>query len=154
MYQAAWGFSPITITVVFGVYAVAVLSALLTVGALSDYVGRRPVLMAATVLQAIAMLPFSRAGSVTALIVARVVQGIATGGAAAAVAAGLLDLDRARGTTANAVAPLIGTGTGGMISGLMVQHLPAPTHLVCLVLAVVFVGQAIGLVHMTDRSGR
>jgi hypothetical protein len=44
VYQAAWGFSPIATTVVFGVYAVAVLTALLTVGSLSDYVGRRPVL--------------------------------------------------------------------------------------------------------------
>ncbi|HEY5361812.1 MAG TPA: hypothetical protein VIJ82_29695 [Streptosporangiaceae bacterium] len=31
-YQAEWGFSPITVTAVFGVYALAVLAALLTVG--------------------------------------------------------------------------------------------------------------------------
>ena len=42
VYAAKWGFSPITTTVVFGVYALAVLAALLTVGSLSDHVGRRP----------------------------------------------------------------------------------------------------------------
>ena len=42
LYQAAWGFSPVTITLVFGVYALAVLAALLVFGRLSDHVGRRP----------------------------------------------------------------------------------------------------------------
>ena len=43
IYQRQWGFSPITTTIVFGVYAVAVLVALLTLGRLSDSIGRRPV---------------------------------------------------------------------------------------------------------------
>src|SRR5664279_2870772 len=47
VYQDEWGFTPITTTVVFGVYAVAVLVALLIAGSLSDHVGRRPVLIAA-----------------------------------------------------------------------------------------------------------
>jgi MFS family permease len=47
IYQAQWHFTPITTTVVFGVYAVAVLVGLLTMGKLSDHVGRRPVLLTA-----------------------------------------------------------------------------------------------------------
>ncbi|MGH3224591.1 MAG: hypothetical protein ACRDPY_38915, partial [Streptosporangiaceae bacterium] len=47
IYQARWHFTPITTTVVFGVYAMAVLVALLTLGKLSDHVGRRPVLLTA-----------------------------------------------------------------------------------------------------------
>src|SRR6185437_15633695 len=39
IYQQRWGFSPITTTIVFGVYALAVLASLLTLGRLSDYVG-------------------------------------------------------------------------------------------------------------------
>ena len=39
IYQRMWGFTPITITIVFGVYAVAVLAALLTLGRLSDSIG-------------------------------------------------------------------------------------------------------------------
>src|ERR1700682_1881081 len=58
LYQAAWGFSPITITVVFGIYAIAVLGALLVAGRLSDHVGRRPVLIAATLTQAATMVIF------------------------------------------------------------------------------------------------
>lgn len=152
VYQAAWGFSPITITVVFGIYAVAVLSALLTAGALSDHVGRRPVLLIATLTQALTMLLFATAGGVSALIVARVIQGLATGAAMGAVGAGLLDIDRQKGTLANSIGPMTGTATGGLLSGLMIQYLPAPTHLVYLVLLAVFIAQAVGVALMTETA--
>ncbi len=150
VYQAAWGFSPITITGVFGIYAFAVLAALLVFGSLSDYVGRRPVLIAATLTQAVAMVIFATAHGVGALVAARVVQGLSTGAAAGAVGAGMLDIDRAKGTVANAVGPMLGTATGGLLSGLMVQFLPAPTQLVYVVLGVIFVAQAMGAVFMPE----
>jgi MFS family permease len=150
VYQAAWGFTPITITVVFGIYAVAVLITLLVVGSLSDYIGRRPVLIAATLLQAVAMLVFATAHGVSALLAARVIQGVATGAAAGAVGAGMLDIDRARGTIANSVGPMLGTATGGLLAGVMVQYLPAPTQLVYVVLGVIFIAQAIGVALMPE----
>src|SRR5687768_2906596 len=52
LYQAAWGLSAVTVTVAFGIYAIAVLAALLVAGRLSDHVGRRPVLLVAIVVQA------------------------------------------------------------------------------------------------------
>jgi hypothetical protein len=62
LYAAQWGFSPLATTVVFGVYALAVLASLLTFGKLSDHVGRRPVLLTGLVLQAVAMVQFAIAG--------------------------------------------------------------------------------------------
>src|ERR1700754_1516258 len=56
IYQGEWGFSPITTTIVFGIYAIAVLSSLLVFGKLSDHVGRRPVLLTALVVQVGAMV--------------------------------------------------------------------------------------------------
>jgi hypothetical protein len=152
VYQAEWGFSPITVTVVFGIYAIAVLGALLTLGALSDHLGRRPILIAAATLQAVAMLIFATAGGISGLLLARIVQGLSTGAAAGAVGAGMLDIDRTKGTVANGVAPLIGTATGGIASGLMVQYLPAPTHLIYLVLFAVFVAQGVGVILMPESS--
>src|SRR3954467_10261936 len=93
VYQTAWGFSPIVITLVFGVYALAVLASLLTFGSLSDHVGRKPVLLIASVLQAITMLVFASAGGLGALVAARVLQGLATGAAVSAIGAGMLDID-------------------------------------------------------------
>src|SRR6202012_6097980 len=76
IYQARWGFTPITTTIVFGVYAVAVLASLLTLGKLSDHVGRRPVLLAAIPVQAAALLVFTVASGVPELLIARAVQGL------------------------------------------------------------------------------
>ncbi|HXU64329.1 MAG TPA: MFS transporter [Polyangia bacterium] len=154
VYQAAWGFSPVTVTIVFGIYAVAVLAALLVVGSLSDYVGRRPVLLAATLLQATAMAMFATAQGVWTLLLARVVQGLATGAAVGAVGAGLLDIDRDKGTIANAVTPMLGTATGGVLSALLAQFLPWPTTLVYVVLGTIFLAQAAGVVLMPESAAR
>ena len=154
VYQAAWGFTPITVTVVFGVYALAVLATLLVAGSLSDYVGRRPVLLVATLLQIGAMLVFATADGLAMLVAGRIVQGIATGGAAAAIGAAMIDLDRTRGTLANAVGPMTGTATGSLVSGLLVQYAPAPAVLVYAVLAGVLAVQAIGIAWMPETVAR
>jgi MFS family permease len=152
LYQAVWHVTPIAVTVVFGIYALAVLTALLVTGSLSDHIGRRPVLIVAALMQAIAMIVFATAHGLTALLVARVVQGLSTGAAASAVGAAMLDLDRAKGTLANAVAPMTGTATGALGGGLLVQYAPAPTVLVYVLLAVVFVAQAIAVVRMRETA--
>jgi MFS family permease len=152
VYQAEWGFSPITTTVVFGVYAVSVLVALLVCGRLSDHVGRRPVLIAALLGQMVSMLVFATAEGVPQLLGARVLQGLVTGAALGAIGAGLLDVDRARGTVANSVAPGIGTASGALASGFVVQYLPAPTHLVYLAAVAVFAAQVVGVLAMSETA--
>src|SRR6266851_3790295 len=47
VYEAMWHFSSLTLTAIFGVYALALLAALLTTGRLSDHLGRRPVVLLA-----------------------------------------------------------------------------------------------------------
>src|ERR1700722_1464406 len=105
LYQSMWGFSPVMLTVVFGSYALAVLAALLVAGRLSDHLGRRPVLIVAALGQVLVMLLFAVAGSVTGLLVARIIQGVTTGAAIGAVGAAMVDLDKSRGTIASAVVP-------------------------------------------------
>jgi hypothetical protein len=74
VYQKEWGFSATTLTVIFAVYVFGLIGSLLTVGALSDHVGRRPVLGAAIALEAVALVLFLTAGDVTVLLVARVLR--------------------------------------------------------------------------------
>jgi predicted MFS family arabinose efflux permease len=150
VYMAEWGLTPLTITVIFGIYALAVLVALLIAGRLSDHLGRKPVLLTAALAQAVTMVLFSTATSLTGLLVARVLQGLTTGAATSAVGAAMIDLDKTRGTLANAVGPPFGSATGGIVAGVLVQFLPFPTHLVYVVFGLVFVLQAIGLAFMAD----
>jgi MFS family permease len=145
VYQQRWGFSPITTTIVYGVYALTVLASLLTLGRLSDYVGRRPVLLTALAVQVAAMVVFATAGGVGGLLIARVIQGLSTGAALGAIGAAMLDIDTERGALANAMSPGLGSGSGALLSALLVQYLPAPTHLVYLALIGVFAVQAAGV---------
>ena len=57
VYQQRFGFSATTLTAIFAVYALALLITLIPAGALSDQVGRRPVILAAVTLQVAAMVP-------------------------------------------------------------------------------------------------
>jgi MFS family permease len=78
-YQEAFGLTPFVLTIIFGAYVLSLLGALLTVGSLSDYIGRRPAILAALALNVVAMIMFIAADSAAALIAARAVQGFPTG---------------------------------------------------------------------------
>jgi MFS family permease len=129
LYQEQLHFSAAVLTLIFGVYALSLLVALLTVGSLSDHLGRKPVIFTAVLLNIVAMLLFIYADSVAWLISARVLQGFATGMATAVLSATLLDTDRQQGPLINSVAPLIGMALGGLGCGLLAEFAPAPLHL-------------------------
>lgn len=152
VYQARWAFSSGMLTVIFGVYAVCLLLALLTVGSLSDHVGRRPVILGAIALDAVAMLVFTAADGVPLLIAARMVQGIATGAATGALAAAILDAERAHGPIVNSIAPVAGLAVGGLGSAALVQFLPWPRQAVYLVLIVLLALEAIGTIVGSETS--
>jgi MFS family permease len=69
-YEQRWGFSSLTITVIFAVYAFGVIAALLFLGALSDQIGRRPALLAGLALSAASAVPFLLAGVLAAVAAA------------------------------------------------------------------------------------
>jgi MFS family permease len=143
LYQDQLHFSAVVLTLIFGVYALSLLAALLTVGSLSDHVGRKPVIFSAVLLNALAMLLFIYADSVTWLISARVLQGFATGMATAVLSATLLDTDRQQGPLINSVAPLLGMALGGLGCGLLAEFAPAPLQLTYWLLLGLFVLQGI-----------
>jgi len=154
VYQQQWGFSSAPLTVVFAVYVLGLLTSLLVVGGLSDHVGRRPVLATALGVQTVAVVLFLLAGNVTMLLVARAVQGVATGAAITAMAATLVDLSPARAGLANAVTPLVGLALGALGCGLLVEYAPAPTRLIYVVLLAGFVVVAIVLALLPETASR
>lgn len=140
VYQAKWHFPTSTLTVIFGVYAVALLLSLLTVGGLSDFVGRRPVLIGALSLLTASMIVFAAAQGVGWLYAARIMQGLAAGAAIGTLSAGIVELappGRARlAGLLNALIPSIGLGVGALIAGAFAEWAPDPTVIVYVVVAV------------------
>jgi MFS family permease len=68
IYQAEFGFSATTLTLLFAVYIVVLLLTLLVLGSVSDYVGRRWVLLAGLASGAVACGLFLRARGWTAVL--------------------------------------------------------------------------------------
>jgi hypothetical protein len=130
LYQASMHLTPFWITVVFAVYVVSLLAALLTVGGLSDYVGRKPVILAALIVNAAAMLLFAEAQDVGQLILARAVQGLCVGIGTTAFGAAILDTNRARGPLLNSVTAFLGMTSGALGAAALITWAPDPLHLV------------------------
>ncbi|WP_138731544.1 MFS transporter [Modestobacter excelsi] len=147
-YRALWGFSSLTLTLVYATYAFGVLVTLLFAGSVSDDVGRRPVLLVGLSGLIVSTICFFFASSVAWLFVARGVQGLATGAAISAASAALLDLHPRRDAwgvgLANAVASSAGIALGVLLTSLAVEigsaPLKPPYVLLFGLLAVGFVG--------------
>lgn len=128
LYQESMHLTPFWITIVFAVYVASLLAGLLTVGGLSDYVGRRPVILAALLLNAAAMILFAEAREVGQLILARAVQGLCVGTGTTALGAAILDTNRARGPLLNSVTAFLGMTAGSLGTAALITFAPDPLH--------------------------
>ena len=128
LYQASMHLTPFWITVVFASYVASLLAALLTVGGLSDYVGRRPVILVALLLNAAAMVLFSEARDVGQLILARMVQGLCVGVGTTAMGAAILDTNRVRGPLLNSVTAFLGMTAGSLGAAALITFASDPLH--------------------------
>ncbi|WP_432992840.1 MFS transporter [Dactylosporangium sp. CA-233914] len=141
LFEHEWGFAPWVLTVAFAAYAFGLLASLVVVGALSDHVGRRPVLIASLAVELAAMLMFVFAPNIGWVIAARVVQGVATGAASSAFTAALVELAPERhkrlGGILGAVAPAGGLGLGALLTGAAVQFTHRANLIVFTALAVI-----------------
>ncbi|MDB5600259.1 MAG: Major Facilitator Superfamily transporter [Xanthobacteraceae bacterium] len=151
-YQETFGLTPFMLTVIFAAYVVCLLLALLTTGSLSDYIGRRPVILGALLLNIVAMAMFVAAGSPAALIAARAVQGFATGVATTALGATILDTDRTNGPVLNSVTAFMGLTAGSLSAAVLVTYAPAPEQLIYFVLAAITAVEAAALWFMPETA--
>jgi MFS family permease len=141
VYQAKWGFSTTTLTAIFAVYVLTLLLTLLVFGSLSDHTGRRPVMLAALAMAAVAAGAFLAAQGVGGLIVARAAQGIAIGLTSGSLVAALLDLRPHANRTAviSSMAPTGGLAIGAVATSALVQYGPHPTRLIWFLLLTFFI---------------
>ncbi|MEV7134208.1 MFS transporter [Arthrobacter sp. NPDC093128] len=140
-YQEQWHFPAAVLTLAFAVYAIGFLAAMLTVGSLSDHVGRRPVLIGALLVQLVSTLMFLVATDIGWVIAARVVQGLATGAATSAFTAALAELAppnrKKLGSILGSVGMTAGLAVGALLAGFAIQFAPGANTIIFAVLTIV-----------------
>lgn len=130
LYQETMHLTSLMTTLIFAVYAFSLLAALLTVGGLSDYIGRKPVILGGLLLNAVAMVLFASATDVGQLILARAVQGLCVGASTTTLGAAIMDTDRVRAPLLNSVTAFIGMMFGVLCAAGLVSFAPDPLHLI------------------------
>lgn len=143
LYRETMGLSPFMVTLVFAIYSLTMIGAFLTVARLSDFIGRKPMVLAALAANAVALVLFLVAETSGTLLAARAIQGVATGIGLATLGAYIADSAPELAPTLNSVTAYIGLMLGALASGACVAFLPAPTHLIyAILLAVVLIETA------------
>ncbi|RVD41665.1 MFS transporter, partial [Mesorhizobium sp. M4B.F.Ca.ET.019.03.1.1] len=133
IYKQAFGFSQMTLTLVYAVYVVGNLAALLVFGRLSDAIGRRPAALAAMTTALVSALVFLFAENVAWLDIARILSGLGIGvgaGTGTAWIAELIDSeDKSRAATIATSTNFVGLGLGALVSGVLAEYAPWPLKL-------------------------
>jgi MFS family permease len=134
LYQRQDGFSAFTVTIVFAVYAVGVITALVLAGHISDWTGRKRIVLPALAIEIVAAVLFLTWTTLPGLIVARFLTGVGVGLITATATAYLLELHsahrpragRGRFEIVSSAANLGGLGVGTLVSGALAQFVTAP----------------------------
>jgi hypothetical protein len=140
LYQRRDHFSTFMVTVVYAVYAIGVIGSLFLGGHVSDWVGRKRVLVPALLINVVSALVFLFAPSLPGLLIARVICGISVGLTTATATAYLAELhvgifgsqpprSPRRAQVVATAANLGGIGFGPLAAGLLAQFAPQPLRL-------------------------
>jgi MFS family permease len=149
LYQQRFGFSELMITIIYAVYAVGVIAALVLAGSWSDQIGRRRMLLGGIALSAASALAFLSAQGLAALMIGRLISGMSAGiftGTATVAVVELAPPDkRGRATLIATAANMGGLGCGPLLAGLLAQYAPLPAHLPFIVDLILLAVAAVGV---------
>ena len=130
LYQQEYGFSELTVTVVYAVYAFGVIGVLLLAGNASDTVGRRPALLWGLGFAAASAVCFLLADGLTWLYAGRLLSGLSAGLFTGAATAYVMELappgGASRATLVATAANMGGLGCGPLLAGLLAEYAPEP----------------------------
>jgi MFS family permease len=134
LYETRDGFSAFVVTIVYAAYALSAVVSLALAGHLSDWHGRRRVLVPVLLLEIAAAVVFLVWPALPGLLVARCLTGLGVGAFTSTATAWLAELHAAHRPRATArLAQVIGTasnmwgfGVGTIVSGALAQWIPHP----------------------------
>ncbi|MGW2781507.1 MFS transporter [Streptomyces populi] len=154
LYQEKFGFSELTVTVVYAVYAFGVMGVLLLAGNASDSVGRRPVLLWGLGFAAASAVCFLCATGLGWLYAGRLMSGLSAGLFTGAATAYVMELappgGAARATFVATAANMGGLGCGPLLAGLLAQYAPWPLYLPFVVHLVLVALSAVVLLRLPE----
>lgn len=149
VYVAQNALSPFTITLVYAAYAVGVVASLFFIGHLSDWHGRRRILLPALLTAILSAIVFIAWTDLWALFLGRVLNGIAIGAVTATATAYLAELHAhhrpdaspSRAQLVAMTANIGGIGTGALVSGALAEWVGSPLDVpYAVVLAALIIG--------------
>ena len=153
LYAERWGLAPITTTLVFAVYAVAALGAVLVAGQASDRFGRKPLLVGAAVGMLVGLVVLMTASGLPALFVGRFVHGASVGTAVVVGSAALLDLRPEHGARTGHITGIffnVGIAVTILSAALLAQFGPHPFVTPYALVAAVVLALLLGVLAMTE----
>jgi MFS family permease len=148
VYAKQFGFSTTVLALIFAVYALVLIPALLAFGQLSDQLGRRPVIALGLGLAVVALVFFAVADGTAWLFAGRAVLGVAQGMLSGAATAALVEFAGDQPRRAALLATLAqvgGAAAGVLLCGVLAQWAPWPMVLPFVAGMVVCVLAGIGL---------
>ena len=133
IYKQQFGFSQISLTLIYAAYVVGNLAALLLFGRLSDQIGRRRSGVIAMAIAIISALIFLFAQGIVSLYAGRILSGLAIGIGAGTGTARLAELiaeeNKSRATVIATSANFVGLGIGALMSGVLADWISSPLRL-------------------------
>jgi MFS family permease len=143
IYKQQFGFSQISLTLIYAAYVVGNLAALLLFGRLSDQIGRRRSGVIAMAIAIISALIFLFAQGIVSLYAGRILSGLAIGIGAGTGTAWLSELiaeeNKSRATVIATSANFVGLGIGALMSGVLADWISSPLRLPFIVYLAVLV---------------
>jgi len=158
LFQRKFGFSEITLTLIYAVYVVGNVAALLLFGQVSDNIGRKRVTFPALGLAAVSALLFLFAQGTLWLYAGRLSIGLAVGILSGTGTAWLAEhfgpAHRSTATVTAATANLVGIAVGPLLGGFLAQYAPAPLKLPFLVYLLILLIVALAVVRPAETRPR
>lgn len=162
LYQQRDGFPTAVITIVFAAYAVGVVASLFLAGHISDWLGRRRIILAAILVELLSAVVFLLWPDVAGLLLARFVSGVGVGALTATATAHLSELRAvARPDEGPAVSRVVSTlvnmgglALGPLVAGVLAVTVSDPLTVPYAVFVVILVLAAIAVVFVPETVER
>jgi MFS family permease len=133
LYAAEWQVAPSVTTAIFAIYPVVLVPVLIVFGNLSDFIGRRAVILIGLAALGVGSVAFGLAPDLTWVFIGRALMGVGVGLSLSPATAAMVEFGGAdgprRASSTTTAATATGLALATVVGGALVQYAPWPLHL-------------------------